>query len=294
MPSQRRPSARVPIGLAALLRHHLVRRPAASAGGVRLGGGLVQLGVGAPAGRADQPQPRRGGAALAQGRQHADLGRPLAQQGHDRPRLLQPRHPGLRQRLQEARREGLLLQGRRREHRLEHVSRRRRHGRRSTRCSWTRPATAPTSWAALGRDRGRGVQGRRRQEDVDRPLRRQVRRPTAEGDPQADRRSRRRSPSRERRPSRHRNRRPSPRPSRRPRPPRPDAATPAPADAADQRSAAQPAEEPAAVAGRAVRQPRIPGCASPRAARAAADCSRRSSAAWPASSSAPDAPSAGH
>ena len=55
--------------------------------------------------------------------------RPLAQQGHDRRRLLQPRHPGLRQGLRQARRDRLLLQARRREHRLEHLPRRPGDGR---------------------------------------------------------------------------------------------------------------------------------------------------------------------
>ena len=52
--------------------------------------------------------------------------RPLAEQGHDRARLLQPQHPGLRQGLGQAPCHRLLLQGRRREHRLEQLPGRRR------------------------------------------------------------------------------------------------------------------------------------------------------------------------
>ena len=65
-------------------------------GDVRLGQELVQLVVGGRPRRADQPEPRERRAPGPQGRLDADLDRPLAQQGHDHPRLLQPQHPGLR------------------------------------------------------------------------------------------------------------------------------------------------------------------------------------------------------
>ena len=42
-----------------------------------------------------QPEPRERRAEGPQGRQHAQVRRPLAEQGHDRPQLLQPRHPRL-------------------------------------------------------------------------------------------------------------------------------------------------------------------------------------------------------
>ena len=79
------------------------------------------------------------------------LGRPLAQQGHDQPRLLQPRHPGLRPGLEEARRQGLLLHAGRREHRLEQLPRRHRHGRDPQDVHGLVAATGRTSWARPGR-----------------------------------------------------------------------------------------------------------------------------------------------
>ena len=112
--------------------------------------------------------------------------RPLAQQGHDHARLLQPLHPGLRLGLQEARFEGLLLQGRGREHRLEHEPRRRGHRRHPPDVHGLLRPPSQRARQGLGRHRDRCLQGRRRQEDVDRPVRRQVRLERPEGDPEAD------------------------------------------------------------------------------------------------------------
>ena len=70
---------------------------------------------------AHQPEPRGGRPQGAQGRLDAALDRALAQQGHDQARLLQPHIPGYGKRLRQAPTRRLLLQRRRREHRLEQL-----------------------------------------------------------------------------------------------------------------------------------------------------------------------------
>ena len=76
--------------------------------------------------------------------------RPLAQQGHDRPRLLQPRHPGLRQGLGQAPRRSATATTSPARTSAGTTTRTTSPRPPSTRCSWTRPATAPTSWARPG------------------------------------------------------------------------------------------------------------------------------------------------
>ena len=69
--------------------------------------GSVQLQLREAARQPDEPVARVGRAQGAQGRLDADLDRPVAKQGHDHPRLLQPQHPAVRlQRLRGARQEG--------------------------------------------------------------------------------------------------------------------------------------------------------------------------------------------
>ena len=157
--------------------------------------GLVQLLVRVGSSSPDQPGAGERRAQGAQGRLDAHLGRPLAQQGHDHPRLLQPHHPGLRQGLGQAPRHRLLLQGRRREHRLEQLPRRHRDRRHPADCSWTRPATARTSWARPGTSSAsaptRARPARRcgrscSPTSAARPTPKPTPKPTAEADAQAD------------------------------------------------------------------------------------------------------------
>ena len=143
-----RPVAPPPPGAAAparpARRHRPRRRLARAAWRVprrhaRLVAQLVQLGS------EQELLARTNQARASAGRRSAPLGlgarldRPLAEQGHDQARLLQPRHPRRRASLRRDERPRLLLQGRRREHRLEHLPRRRRDRRRSSRRSWARP-----------------------------------------------------------------------------------------------------------------------------------------------------------
>ena len=158
------------------VRHQLGVHVRCAVRDLRLGYQLVQLLVGGRPRRADQPQPRERRAQGAPGRQHARLGRPLAQQGHDPARLLQPLHPGLRQGLGQAPRHRLLLQGRRREHRLEQLPGRHRDRRDPQDVHGLVRPPRQHHGQGLGRHRRRRLQGSDRQEDVDRPVRRQVRR----------------------------------------------------------------------------------------------------------------------
>ena len=79
---------------------------------------------------------------------------------------------------------GYCYQRRRREHRLEQLPRRHRDGRDPRHVHELRRPPREHHGQGLGPHRGRRLQGRRRQEDVDRPVRRQVR---AAATPEADR-----------------------------------------------------------------------------------------------------------
>ena len=114
----------------------------------------------------------------------------------------------------------LLLQGRRREHRLEQLPRRRRHRRRSTRCSWTRPGHRANilgkAWDVIGIGAYKGPTGKKMWTVLFADK-------CGSTAPEADRRSRR--------PSRRRSRPPSRRPRPKPtpdRPPKPTARRPTP------------------------------------------------------------------
>ncbi len=156
----------------------------------RLGCEQLQLGLRIDARQPDQPGARGRGSQVPQGRRQADRDRPLAQQGHDRPGLLQPHDPRHElQRVPHPRHKGLLLPPRRREHRLEQLPGRRRHehGRAPVHGVPGPPGEHPRQ--VVGRGRDRRLQGPDRQEDVDRDLRRPLRHVPGsdpEADPEAD------------------------------------------------------------------------------------------------------------
>ena len=188
-----RPPERAPRGAAAPRRDDPDRvrpdvgRPARGAPpGPRLGRQHVQLGVGVEAREPHEPGPCRGRPAGPQGRLEADRDRPLPEQGHDRPGLLQPHDPGHElQRVPHPRHEGLLLPDRRREHRLEQLPRRRRHEHDPAPVHGVARPPLEHPRQGLGRGRDRRLQRPGRPEDVDRHLRRSVRLDLAQADPQA-------------------------------------------------------------------------------------------------------------
>ena len=194
------------------------------------------------------------GLQVPPGRFDPDLDRPVAQQGHDRPQLLQPQHPGRRQlvfHMLDTKGYCYNVAG-------ENIGwntypddvataeiQQRVHGLAGP------PGQHPRQ--GLGRHRDRRLQGPGRQEDVDRPVRRQVRLDVDGA--QADRRSRPPKPRPtgrrpRRRRARPRSRRPTPKPTptaRRRRAPSPSPApSPTPADPdpdpADAATAGRPAD----------------------------------------------------
>ena len=110
----------------------------------------LQLGVREGPHRADQPQPRRGRPQGAQGRQHAHVGRPLAQQGHDRRATTSATtsRATARSSRSSTRRATATSSPARTSAGTPIRTTSPRPP--STRCSWTRPATGRTSWARPG------------------------------------------------------------------------------------------------------------------------------------------------
>ena len=134
----------------------------------------------------DQPGPGERRSTDAGLGLRARLDRPLAEQGHDRARLLQPRHPGWRQGLRRHDRTRLLLPDRRREHRLERLPGRRGDGQDPADVHGLVGSPLQHPGDGLGPHRDRRLQGGRRQEDVDGPVRRPLRRHGREAEAQAE------------------------------------------------------------------------------------------------------------
>ena len=261
--------------------------------------GDVQLHVRVGPRRDDQSEPGRAPGSRRSRSTRPSLGRPLAEQGHDRPGLLQPLDPGLREGLGQAQRDRLLLQRRRREHRLEQLSRRHRHRRHPAGLHELVRPSGEHHGQGLGRHRHRRLQGPDRQEDVDGPVRRQVRLDRPEADAQAHDPGRRPTP----RPTPKPAPKATPRPTPKPAPAATPQLTPAPTPRArprvhGRRCRATTSSSPRAAATGRVRRgavrtdldpawrssSRPSGCGWS-IGRARTDCSEPSSAEWPASSS---------
>ena len=137
------------------VRRHLARAARRPPLDPRLGRERVQLGVRIAAGQPDEQGPRHSRPARPQGRLEADRDRPVAQQGHDRPRLLQPHDPRARattSSTSSTRR--ATATGSPARTSAGTTTRTTSRPRRSSASSWLRPATGRTSSARPGTSSG--------------------------------------------------------------------------------------------------------------------------------------------
>ena len=163
----------------ARLRGHIGRRPGDAAGRLRVGRQRVQRRLGVDADLAPERGPGIGRQEGAQARHGSAPDRTLAEQGHDRARLLLAhdqghRPPGV---LVHAAPVRLLLQGGRREHRDGQVAGCERGGGHQLGLRRVHELAGPPRQhhgQGLGRGRCRRLQGARRQVHVDGPVRRPV------------------------------------------------------------------------------------------------------------------------